>query len=83
MKLATWRKQEGKTQEWLAGELGCSQPYISQIERAVSPIVPGPELLEKIFAVTGGAVEPNDFYDVPRWRRALSSALALLAGKAA
>lgn len=83
MKLAVWRKRENRTQEWLATALGCSQPYISQIERAVAPIIPGPELLEKIFLVTDGAVEPNDFYDVPRWRRALSAAVALLAGRAA
>lgn len=83
MKLAAWRKREGRTQEWLAGELGCSQPYISQIERVISPIIPGPDLLERIFSVTNGEVEPNDFYDVPRWRRALSAALALVSRKAA
>lgn len=83
MKLAEWRKRERKSQVELASDLGCSQPFISQIERARTPIVPGPEIMERIFALTGGDVEPNDFYDVPRWRRALSAALAALTGKAA
>ena len=83
MKLAEWRKREGKTQEELAAELGCSQPYVSQIERARNPIVPGTEILERIFLVTDGAVEPNDFYPMPLWRRALDAARAALARKAA
>lgn len=65
MKLALWRKQKGKTQEWLASELGCSQPYVSQIERSKNPIIPGPDIMERVFVVTDGAVEPSDFYDVP------------------
>ncbi|WP_374758642.1 helix-turn-helix domain-containing protein [Sphingomonas sp. GV3] len=83
MKLAAWRKREGKTQDWLAGELGCSQPYVSQIERAVNPIIPGPEIMERIFQVTQGAVEPNDFYELPRWRRALNAAMSIVTGRAA
>jgi transcriptional regulator with XRE-family HTH domain len=83
LKLAAWRKREGKTQEWLAAELGCSQPYVSQIERAQDAIIPGADIMERVFIVSEGAVEPNDFYDVPRWRRALSAALAALTGKAA
>lgn len=65
MKLATWRKERGMTQVDLAAALGCSQSYISQIERAVEPIVPSRELMAVIFRVTDGAVEPNDFYDLP------------------
>lgn len=83
MKLAAWRKQEGRTQEWLANELGCSQPYVSQIERSSDAIIPGPEIMERVFLVTGGAVEPNDFYELPRWRRVLQAAMATLTGKAA
>ena len=55
----------GKTQGELAELLGCSQPYISQIERAIEPIIPGPALMISIFDVTGGAVQPNDFYTLP------------------
>lgn len=83
LKLAEWRKREGKTQEWVAAELGCTQPYISQIERATQPIIPGAEVMERIFLLTNGEVEPNDFYDVPRWRRLLASAIAALSKRAA
>jgi len=83
VKLAAWRKREGRTQEWVATELGCTQSYVSQIERASRPIIPGPEIMERVFVMTAGAVEPNDFYDVPIWRRALAAALALLTKRAA
>jgi transcriptional regulator with XRE-family HTH domain len=66
MKLAKWRELEGFTQVGLAAELGCSQSYISQIERARDPIVPGPPLMERIYLLTGGQVQPNDFYDLPQ-----------------
>jgi transcriptional regulator with XRE-family HTH domain len=65
LKLAAWRKREGQTQDWLAAELGCSQPYISQIERVDGPIVPGPAIMIEIFRLTGGFVTPNDFYNLP------------------
>ena len=83
MKLIDWRKKEGKTQGWVASELGTDQSYISRIERSQDPIIPGPELMERIFRLTNGEVEPNDFYDVPRWRRALRAALAIVTGRAA
>lgn len=72
MKLAEWRKKMGWTQAQLAGELGCTQPYISAIERAIDPVVPGPALMIEIFSRTAGAVQPNDFYALP----ALTSAKA-------
>lgn len=65
MKLALWRKREGRTQEWIAAQLGCSQPYVSQIERATSPIIPGPAVMIEIYRMTMGGVQPNDFYDLP------------------
>jgi len=65
VKLANWRKKHGLTQAALAEALGCSQSYVSQVERTDDPIIPGKELLEKIYEISGGAVEPNDFYDLP------------------
>ena len=53
------------TQAALAEALACSQSYVSQIERRVGAIVPGAEVMGKIYEVTGGTVEPNDFYDLP------------------
>lgn len=83
LKLSEWRKREGRTQESVASELGCTQPYISQIERSKNPIIPGTDVMERIFLLTNGEVEPNDFYDLPRWRRVLSAALSALSGRAA
>ena len=65
MKLAEWRKRNGMTQAALAEALACSQSYVSQIERRVGAIVPGAEVMGKIYEVTAGAVQPNDFYDLP------------------
>lgn len=65
MKLAVWRRNQGMRQAALADLLGCSQSYVSQIERATDPIVPGPAIMIAIFELTGGAVQPNDFYSLP------------------
>lgn len=65
MRLAIWRKKAGKTQADLADALGCSQSYISQIERADSPLVPGPAIMIEIYRLSNGVVQPNDFYDLP------------------
>ena len=65
MRLAAWRKEHGHTQEWVAAKLACSQSHISQIERANDPIVPSAPLMSLIFELTAGAVQPNDFYDLP------------------
>lgn len=65
MRLAIWRKKAGKTQADLADVLGCSQSYISQIERADNPLVPGPAFMIEIYRLSDGEVQPNDFYDLP------------------
>lgn len=68
MRLAIWRKKEGKTQAWLADALGCTQPYISQIERAEHRYVPGPAMMIEIYRLSNGEVQPNDFYELPDLR---------------
>ena len=65
VRLAEWRKQIDVTQVDLAERLGCSQSYVCQMERAVNPIIPGREIMVKIYRISGGAVTPNDFYDLP------------------
>lgn len=70
MKLAEWRKQEGYDQQQLADALGVTQPSISYLERSADrafgkPQVPKPDLMRRIYALTRGAVTPNDFYDLP------------------
>lgn len=68
MRLAIWRKNAGKTQADVAAVLGCSQSYVSQIERTADPLVPGPAIMIEIYVMTGGQVQPNDFYDLPDLR---------------
>jgi transcriptional regulator with XRE-family HTH domain len=65
VRLAEWRKQQGWKQEELASALGCTQPFISEIERATAPKIPGRCWMLKIWQLTRGAVAPNDFYDLP------------------
>lgn len=69
VKLAKWRKMQGMTQSALANALGCTQPYVSQIERAQNPMVPKHELMARIFDLTNGQVGPTDFYDLPNLSR--------------
>lgn len=65
VQLAEWRKQAGYSQQQLADALAVTQPTISYIERANDPQMPQPDLMRRIFALTRGAVAPNDFYDLP------------------
>ncbi|WP_061780771.1 helix-turn-helix domain-containing protein [Sphingomonas sanguinis] len=79
LRLVDWRKKKGLTQGQLADAIDVSQSYISQIERSKNPVVPNPAVMERIYRFTAGEVEPNSFYDMPRWRRMLDAALAALA----
>lgn len=65
VRLAIWRKNKGMNQLELADELGVSQPYISMIERIDDPQIPRRDIMLKIYRLTGGDVEPNDFYELP------------------
>lgn len=65
MRLVKWRKSRGLTQADLAAKLGVTQPYVSSMERAINPAVPGPPVMIALYELTGGAVQPNDFYDLP------------------
>lgn len=53
------------TQAQLADALGCSQSYVSQMERAADPVIPGPSIIIELFMMSAGLVQPNDFYDLP------------------
>jgi transcriptional regulator with XRE-family HTH domain len=65
VRLAEWRKAQSWTQEELADALGCSQPFVSLIERSANPQIPGREQMLNIYRLTRGEVTPNDFYDLP------------------
>ncbi|MBT0667011.1 helix-turn-helix transcriptional regulator [Novosphingobium profundi] len=66
MKLAAWRREEEMTQAQLADELGCSQSYVSQMERSSDPMIPGPVIMVQIYVMSCGRVQPNDFYALPQ-----------------
>ncbi|WP_374650325.1 hypothetical protein [Rhizorhabdus sp.] len=48
----------------LADRLGVSQAYISLLERAVNPRIPPQDIMDQIHVLSGGEVEPNDFYSL-------------------
>lgn len=85
MKLSEWREEREWTQERLAEELGCTALTVYRYETGRR--MPDREAMEKIFFVTEGKVEPNDFYPLGDWRRRLAAILErareLLRGKAA
>lgn len=83
MKLADWRKAQGWTQPRLAVALDCVLPTVARWENGTR--TPEREALKRIYILTAGAVQPNDFYDIPAWEAELIRAEgdAVLARKAA
>lgn len=65
MRLAVWRREAGMTQTELANMLGCSQAYVSSMERPRDWAVPCPALVIELYVLSGGAVGPGDWYDLP------------------
>lgn len=85
MKLAQWRKLKGLKQAQVAAETGVSQSFISLIERSIEPQTPNADVMRRVYILTEGAVQPNDFYDIPSWEaaRIRAAAEAELARRAA
>lgn len=67
MKLADWRNDVARlTQAELARELGVSQPIVSAMEADDNPRIPREKrVLVRLFRLSGGAVTPNDFFELP------------------
>lgn len=65
VRLAQWRNEQGLTQRDLAEQLGVTQPAISDWERAHSPTIPAATYMAGIYLLSRGAVQPNDFFDLP------------------
>lgn len=63
MKLGPWRRENKLTIGQLAEKLARSDMTVSRYcnERRI----PEAETMRRIYLVTQGAVEPNDFYDLP------------------
>ena len=63
MLLAEWRKAKGWTQRELALVLQVSTPSVASWEQRLK--VPAAQHLVRIYCLSDGAVQPNDFYDLP------------------
>lgn len=63
MKLADWRKSQEMTQEAVASELGIERLSIARYEAGRR--LPAPAVMIELYRLSKGAVQPNDFYDLP------------------
>ena len=63
MKLRQWRISAKITQPELADALGTVLSTVARYENGTR--MPEPETMRTIYTVTDGAVQPNDFYDLP------------------
>ena len=63
MNLDDWRAVEGLTYMSLAELLGVSHESASRYCKGRR--IPAPDIMSRIVAATAGAVQPNDFYDLP------------------
>lgn len=66
MKLAEWRRNQRLTQQQLADDLGCIVTSVARYETGLRR--PEDAVMQKIYQRTGGAVQPNDFYELPPLR---------------
>ncbi len=62
-KLRNWRRLQGLTQAAAAARLGVARRTWHQWEQGA--IIPGPGHMIELVSLTGGAVQPNDFYALP------------------
>lgn len=62
-KLRNWRRLRGLTQAAAAARLGVARRTWHQWEQGA--IVPGPGHMIELVQLTGGEVQPNDFYALP------------------
>ena len=62
-KLRRWRREGGITVMNAAASIGVTRQTWHSWERGAS--IPPPALMQRIVAMTSGAVTANDFYDLP------------------
>lgn len=61
--LRRWRMNEGLSQEDAAAKVGVVRKTWHQWE--AGDAIPKREAMSSLYLLTGGAVQPNDFYDLP------------------
>jgi transcriptional regulator with XRE-family HTH domain len=68
MDLQTYISLKGMSQEQFAQRIGVKQKSVSRY--AAGERVPHPKIMSDIYSATGGAVEPNDFYELGKlWKK--------------
>lgn len=67
-KLRNWRRVHGLTQAAAATQMGVARRTWHQWEQGT--IIPGPGHMVELVRMTGGEVQPNDFYPLPASSRA-------------
>lgn len=60
--LEAWRRDQKMTLDQLGAALGVTPEAAGRYCRGR---IPRPAIMERVFAVTEGAVQPNDFYKLP------------------
>lgn len=73
-KLATWLEQNGHTPDSFALAMGRERTGIYRI--LAGKRMPREDLIKKIYVFTGGAVDPNSFYDLPELANTVPRATA-------
>lgn len=63
MTLSDFIDAQGLTAAEFGGRIGVSRGAV--LRYATGERIPRAEIMAKIFGATGGAVAPNDFYDLP------------------
>ena len=61
--LKAWRQEQGYSTTRLGALLGVGDATISRYERGRR--LPEPAIMVKLYVLSRGAVQPNDFYDLP------------------
>jgi|TARA_R100000008_G_scaffold67408_1_gene44459 transcriptional regulator with XRE-family HTH domain len=68
MDLQSYMATKGLSEKQFAQRIGVKQGTVSRY--ATRDRVPHPKIMADIYSATGGAVEPNDFYELPRlWKK--------------
>jgi predicted transcriptional regulator len=63
MTLSEYLKSKESTQEAFASLIGVSQAAVDRYVKIKR--IPRPEIMQRIVSATGGAVQPNDFHNLP------------------
>jgi len=81
LRLKEWREAEGKTQAEVAAHLGVEKSSVYRWENNGRD--PDAATKRRIFLMSGGKVEPNDWYDLPGWKVKLTELMDRLISRAA